>query len=96
MILHFNIYPSNSCTCGSIVRFYVSYSNPAIIVGIADFVREILDSSLGVCDFFDWQYDTMQGTFRIIMKRGVDNETTMQAMNDLQRTIKLHDFKEYF
>lgn len=96
MIIHYNIYPSNSCSCGSIVRFYVAYPRSVLIAGIADYVRKILDSSLGVCDFFDYQYDTMQGTFRIIMNRGVDAETTIQAMNDLKKEIKLHDFKEYF
>ena len=87
MILHFNIYPSNSCSCGSIVRFYVSDCNPVDIVAVSDFARRTFDKSLGSCDFFDWQYDTMQGTFRIIMQRGVDDETTMQAMNDLRIKI---------
>lgn len=87
MILHFNIYPSHSCTCGSIVRFYVSECDPADIVVIANYARKTFDTSLGSCDFFDWQYDTMQGTFRIIMQRGVDDETTMQAMNDLKEKI---------
>lgn len=87
MILHFNIYPSNSCSCGSIVRFYVSDCNPVDIVAVSDFARRTFDKSLGSCDFFDWQYDTMQGTFRIIMQRGVDDETTMQAMNDLKAKI---------
>lgn len=96
MIIHFNIYPSNSRTCGSIVRFYVTYPRSVLIAGITDYVRKVLDPSLGVCDYFDWQYDTMQGTFRIIMNKGVDDETTIQAMNDLQRMIKLHDFREYF
>ena len=87
MILHFNIYPSNSCTCGSIVRFYVSECTPVDVVAISDFARRTFDTSLGTCDYFDWRYDTMQGTFRIIMQRGVDDETTMQAMNDLRIKI---------
>ncbi len=85
--MHYNIYPSNSCSCGSIVRFYVSECEPVDIVAVSDFVRRTFDTSLGNCDYFDWQYDTMQGTFRIIMQRGVDDETTIQAMNDLKRKI---------
>ena len=87
MILHFNIYTSNSCTCGSIVRFYVSECEPHMIIKTSELARALLDKSLGTCDYFDWQYTTMQGTFRIIMQRGVDDETTMQAMNDLKRKI---------
>lgn len=87
MILHFNIYPSNSYSSGSIVRFYVSECEPGDVVAISDFARRQLDTSLGNCDYFDWQYDTMQGTFRIIIQRGVDDETTMQAMNDLKVKI---------
>lgn len=87
MILHFNIYPSNSCTCGNIVRFYVSDCEPHMIIKISKLARKLLDKSLGTCDYFDWQYETMQGTFRIIMQRGVDDETTMQAMNDLKAKI---------
>lgn len=89
MILHFNIYPSNSCTCGSIVRFYVSECEPHMIIKIAELARKLLDKSLGTCDLFDWQYTTMQGTFRIIMQRGVDDETTKQAMNDLKQRLVL-------
>ena len=87
MILHFNIYPSNSCTCGSIVRFYVSECTPVDVVAISDFARRTFDNSLGTCDYFDWQYEMNHGTFRIIMQRGVDDETTMQAMNDLKVKI---------
>lgn len=87
MILHFNIYPSNSYSSGSIVRFYVSECEPHMIIKIAELARKFLDPSLGICDLFDWQYTTMQGTFRIIMRCGVDNETTMQAMNDLKVKI---------
>lgn len=89
MILHFNIYPSNSCTCGNIVRFYVSDCEPHMIIKISKLARKLLDKSLGTCDYFDWQYETMQGTFRIIMQRGLDDETTMQAMNDLKQRLVL-------
>lgn len=89
MILHYNIFPSNSCTCGSIVRFYLSECTPYDLVSITEYARNKLDSSLGVVDLFDWQYDQKQGTFRIIMNRGVDTETTMQVMNDLKGKIQL-------
>ena len=87
MILHYNLYPSNSRSCESIVRFYVSECEPIDIFFVAKRIQEKLDSSIGNCDFLDWQFDTMQGTVRIIMQRGVDHETTMAVMNDLK--IKL-------
>lgn len=87
MQLHFNIFPPKSPRYEHIVIFYISECAPQDLLTITQYVRSTFDTSLGTCYFFDWEYELMQGTFRIIMQRGVDSETTMQAMNDLKEKI---------
>lgn len=88
MILYYNIYPSNMRSVGHIVRFYLSDCEVINIVHICAYMRDKLDSSIGVCDFMDWDYKSGIGTARVCIQRGVDLETTKVAMDQMQEDLK--------
>ena len=87
MILHYNLYPSNSYVIGSIVRFYMSECDPMEMVHITKLIPYILDSSIGACDFCDWDYKSDQGSFRITLSRGISDEAAIEAMNILKEKL---------
>ena len=88
MILHYNIYPSNVQSAGHIVRFYLSDCDPVYIVILCNYIHDRLDSSIGTCDYMDWDYKSGIGISRICIQRGVDLETTKVAMDQLQEELK--------
>ena len=88
MILHYNIYPSEMRSVGHIVRFYLSDTDPVYIVILCNYIQAKLDSSIGICDYMDWDYKSGIGIARVCMQRGVDLETTKVAMDQLQEELK--------
>ena len=88
MILHYNIYPSEMRSVGHIVRFYLSDTDPVYIVILCNYIHEKLDSSIGTCDYMDWDYKSGIGIARVCMQRGVDEDTTKYVMDRLLEELK--------